>query len=58
MIHEGNLRIQSLAFHSSLSVQIIDEAMFQDIDPYGYSFLNINTPSDLEFARKAASRLK
>jgi molybdenum cofactor guanylyltransferase len=58
MIHEGNLRIQSLAFHSSLSVQIIDEVMFKDIDPYCYSFLNINTPSDLEFARKAASRLK
>ena len=58
MIQEGSFRIQSLVDHSSLSVQIIEESMFQDIDPYCYSFLNINTPSDLEFARKAASRLK
>jgi len=58
MIQEGSLRIQSLVNHSFLSVQIIEESMFQDIDPYCYSFLNINTPSDLEFARKAASRLK
>lgn len=58
MIQEGNLRIQDMANYSSLSVQIIEEAMFQDIDPYCYSFLNINTPSDLEFARKAASRSK
>ena len=58
MVQEGNLRIQSLVHHSSLSVQLIEESMFRDIDPHGYSFLNMNTPSDLEFARKAASRLK
>lgn len=58
MIQEGNLRIQNLINHSSLSVQIIEDSMFKDIDPHCYSFLNINTPSDLEFARKTASRLK
>lgn len=58
MIQEGNLRIQSLVNNSSLSIQIIEESMFRDIDPHCYSFLNINTPSDLEFARKAASRLR
>jgi molybdopterin-guanine dinucleotide biosynthesis protein A len=58
MIHEGNLRIQDLVSYSSLSVQLIEESMFKDIDPHCYSFLNINTPSDLEFARKAASRLE
>jgi molybdopterin-guanine dinucleotide biosynthesis protein A len=58
MILEGNLRIRSLVNHSSLSVQLIEESMFEDIDPHCYSFLNINTPSDLEFARKAASRVK
>lgn len=58
MIQEGNLRIQSLVNNSSLSVQIIEESMFKDIDPHCYSFLNINTPSDLEFARKAASSLR
>ncbi|HBP88535.1 MAG TPA: molybdenum cofactor guanylyltransferase [Nitrospirales bacterium] len=58
MIHDGNLRIQSLVKEASLSVQIVDESIFQDIDPHGYSFLNVNTPSDFEFARKAASQLK
>ncbi|MEZ4274013.1 MAG: molybdenum cofactor guanylyltransferase [Nitrospirales bacterium] len=58
MIHDGNLRIQSLVNDPSLSVQIVDESLFKDIDPYGYSFLNINTPSDYEFARKAASHLR
>lgn len=58
MIHDGNLRIQSLVKDPSLSVQIVEESLFDDIDPHGYSFLNINTPSDYEFARKAASHLK
>lgn len=58
MICKGDLRIQNLIQHSSLSVQLIEEGMFRDIDPHCYSFLNINTPSDLEFARKAASHLK
>jgi len=41
MIQEGNLRIQSLVKESSLSVQIVEESLFEDIDPHGYSFLNI-----------------
>jgi len=57
MIHDGNLQIQSLVKEPSLSVQIVGESLFEDIDPHGYSFLNINTPSDYEFARKAASHL-
>lgn len=58
MIHDGKLRIQNLVEDSSLSVQIVEESLFDDIDPHGYSFLNINTPSDYEFARKATSHLK
>ena len=58
MILEGNLRIQSVVHQSALSVQIIQESMFRDIEQFFLSFLNINTPSDLEFARKAAIRLK
>ncbi|MDT3777965.1 molybdenum cofactor guanylyltransferase [Nitrospira sp. MA-1] len=58
MIQDGNLRIHSLIQDSSLSVQIVEESLFDDIDPHGYSFLNINTPFDFEFARKAASHLK
>lgn len=58
MIQDGNLRIHSLIQDSTLSVQIVEESLFDDIDPHGYSFLNINTPSDYEFARKAVSHLK
>ena len=58
MIQEGNLRIQSLIQDPTLSIQIVEETLFVDIDPHGYSFLNINTPADYEFARKAASHLK
>lgn len=58
MIKEGNLRIQSLIQDPTLSIQIVEETFFNDIDPHGYSFLNINTPADYEFARKAASHLK
>lgn len=58
MIQDGNLRIHSLIQNPSLSVQIVEESLFDDIDPHGYSFLNINTPSDYEFARKAVSHLK
>ena len=58
MIQEGNLRIQSLIQEPSLSIQIVEETFFDDIDPFGYSFLNINTPADYEFARKAAAHLQ
>ncbi|GJL58695.1 MAG: hypothetical protein NPIRA03_15520 [Nitrospirales bacterium] len=58
MIQEGNLRIQSLIQDPSLSIQFVEEALFHDIDPHGYSFLNINTPADYEFARKAGPHLK
>jgi len=58
MIQEGNLRIQSLIQEPSLFIQIVEETFFDDIDPFGYSFLNINTPADYEFARKAAAHLQ
>jgi molybdenum cofactor guanylyltransferase len=58
MMDEGDLRIQNLIHHSSLSAQLVEESMFREVDPYGYSFMNINTPADFEFARKAAVRLK
>ncbi|MGV7227050.1 MAG: molybdenum cofactor guanylyltransferase [Nitrospirales bacterium] len=55
MIHEGNLKIQNLVFRTGLTVKIIEESLFDDIDPYRESFDNINTPADLEFARKRSS---
>ena len=51
-IHEGDLKIQSLAAHPSLAIEILDESFFHEIDPYGKTFLNINTPADFDYARK------
>ncbi len=55
MIHEGDLKIQNLVSRSGLTVKIIEESLFDDIDPNRQSFNNINTPTDLEFARKRTS---
>jgi molybdopterin-guanine dinucleotide biosynthesis protein A len=51
-IHEGDLKIQSLVTHPDLAIEVLDPSLFQEIDPYGRTFMNINTPADLEFARK------
>jgi molybdopterin-guanine dinucleotide biosynthesis protein A len=56
MIHEGDLKIKNLFSHSGLTISIIDESWFDDIDPSRLSFNNINTPADLEFFRKMASQ--
>ncbi|TFG61998.1 MAG: molybdenum cofactor guanylyltransferase [Nitrospirales bacterium] len=51
-IHEGDLKIQNLVTHPDLAIEILDESFFHEIDPYGRTFMNINTPADFEFARK------
>ena len=55
MIQEGDLKIQNLVAKPGLTVEIIQETLFDDIDPHRQSFMNINTPADLEFARKTSS---
>ncbi len=55
MIHEGDLKIQNLCSRTEIRVDTIGETLFDDIDPSRQSFLNINTPADLEFARKRFS---
>ena len=55
MIQKGDLKIQNLVTQPGLNVKIIEETLFDDIDPYRKSFMNINTPADLEFARKTSS---
>jgi len=55
MIQKEDLKIQNLVTHSDLAVEIMGESLFDDIDPYRRSFMNINTPADLEFARKTSS---
>jgi len=54
MIQEGDLKIQNLVAQPGLTVEIIQETLFDDIDPHRQSFMNINTPADLEFARKTS----
>ena len=54
MIQKGDLKIQNLVTQTELTVKIIEETLFDDIDPYQKSFININTPADLEFARKTS----
>ena len=56
MIQEGDLKIQNLFSRSGLTIHNIEESLFDDIDPFRLSFNNINTPADLEFARKRASQ--
>lgn len=55
MIHDGDLKIQNLLVQSCLSTKYIEESLFDDIDPYRQSFMNINTPADFEFAHKMFS---
>jgi len=52
MITAGDLRIQGLAQDSRLTVRLIQDSVFDDVDPQRHSFLNMNTPADLEFVRK------
>jgi molybdenum cofactor guanylyltransferase len=52
MIRTQQLKIQSLLAHSSLRVKRISEDEFRQVDPDGRSLMNVNTPSDLETARK------
>jgi len=55
MIQKDDLKIQNVFLHSSLKVEIIDECVFDDIDSYRRSFMNINNPADLELAREMCS---
>jgi len=52
MIHARNLKVQGLLEATGLSVKILSEEDVREADPQGLSFLNVNTPADLEFARK------
>ena len=55
MIQNDKLKIQDLVNASNLHVYVMEESIFDDIDPFRQSFMNINTPADLEFARKTFS---
>ncbi len=52
MAREGNLKMQELAQREGLVTRIMAEDELSAVESGGLSFLNINTPADLEFARK------
>jgi molybdopterin-guanine dinucleotide biosynthesis protein A len=51
LIRKGDLKIQRLMTTPALRVRVITEDEILRIDPAGQSFLNVNTPSDLDRAR-------
>ena len=50
MFVEGELRIHAL--YNRISVRVVPPSEWQRFDPHGHSFLNINTPTDLEIASR------
>ncbi len=56
MAKENNLKLQELAGHPDLSVRLVDEQDIGESDGPMLSFMNVNTPADLEFSRKLLSK--
>ncbi len=52
MMHSGKLSIQGILQDSRLTSLIVDETDVIDLDPQLKTFMNVNTPSDWELARK------
>lgn len=56
MMNLHNRKIQSMMGHPALRVHVIEEEEIREIDRDGRSLCNINTPSDLEYARLVYER--
>jgi len=52
MVTGENLRLQDLLKDSSLALRKVQELEILPVDPQLLSFMNLNSPADLEFARK------
>jgi molybdopterin-guanine dinucleotide biosynthesis protein A len=52
MINADQLRIQDLLLQKDLKTKILGQEVVQEIDPQFKSFLNVNTPADLEVAER------
>jgi molybdopterin-guanine dinucleotide biosynthesis protein A len=48
MIKAGKLKVQDIVAHPSLAVRLVEYDELRELDPEGRSFLNVNTPADLE----------
>ncbi len=55
MIKTGDLKIQRIADDPTLLVRTMSDSDLRAIDPEGRSFLNVNTPADLQAARRLLS---
>ena len=52
MVEDESLRLQELFSESSLRLRKVPESEIFPFDPQLLSFMNVNSPTDLEFARK------
>ncbi|MCY4612721.1 MAG: molybdenum cofactor guanylyltransferase [Nitrospira sp.] len=52
MIDARDLRLQNMADHPGLTVRRIPESEIRSVDPQLLSFLNLNSPADVELAKK------
>ncbi|MBH0198695.1 MAG: molybdenum cofactor guanylyltransferase [Nitrospira sp.] len=51
MVKTGRLKVQDCIGHPSIKVRLVEYEELREIDPEGHSFLNVNTPADLETVR-------
>ena len=57
MVRTGRLKVQDCIGHPSIKVRVVEYDELREIDPEGHSFLNVNTPADLETVRLLCQRL-
>ncbi len=57
MAKTGQLKVQELVQAPGLSVRLVPERDVRSVDPEGLSFMNVNTPADIEFVRKLLASL-
>jgi molybdopterin-guanine dinucleotide biosynthesis protein A len=55
MVMTRQLRIRDLLTAGDIRVRYVDISELKDADPEGYSFFNVNTPKELEDAKRIAS---
>jgi molybdopterin-guanine dinucleotide biosynthesis protein A len=49
-------RLKVIGFYDDVRVRYVDEPEYEQFDPQGWSFYNVNTPDELREAREMASK--
>jgi molybdopterin-guanine dinucleotide biosynthesis protein A len=49
-------RLKVIGFYNDVRVRYVDEPEYEQFDPQGWSFYNVNTPDELREAREMASK--